>query len=140
MTSDFRRAVSDADFVVLLIPGSPENRHFLNGERIAMLPARAWLVNVARGSVVDERALYEALASRRIAGAALDVYEREPYEPVDAAHDLRALDNVILVPHIGSNTAESNRRMSERAVRNVESGAGGRIEIMDLVNPDVLSR
>ena len=140
MTPDFRRAVSDADFVVLLIPGSPENRHFLNGERIAMLPARAWLVNVARGSVVDERALYEALAGRRIAGAALDVYEREPYEPVDAALDLRALDNVILVPHIGSNTAESNRRMSERAVRNVESGAEGRIETMDLVNPDVLSR
>ena len=105
-----------------------------------MLPSRAWLVNVARGSVVDERALYDALATRQIAGAALDVYEREPYQPADAARDLRALDNVILVPHIGSNTAESNRRMSERAVRNVEHGAGGRFEAMDLVNPEVLSR
>jgi phosphoglycerate dehydrogenase-like enzyme len=140
ITPDFRRAVSEADFVVLLIPGSPENRHYVNRERLAMLPAHAWLVNVARGSVVDERDLYEALASRRIAGAALDVYEREPYEPVDAARDLRALDNVILVPHIGSNTAESNRRMSERAVRNVEHGAAGRFAAMDLVNPDVLSR
>ena len=140
ITSDFRRAVSDADFVILLIPGSPENHHYLNRERLAMLPARAWLVNVARGSVVDERALYEALVHRQIAGAALDVYEREPYQPVDAARDLRALDRVILVPHIGSNTAESNRRMSERAVRNVENGAAGRFEAMDLVNPDVLSR
>jgi phosphoglycerate dehydrogenase-like enzyme len=140
ITADFRRAVSDSDFVVLLIPGSPENHHYLDRERIAMLPPRAWLVNVARGSVVDERALYDALATRQIAGAALDVYEREPYQPADAARDLRALDNVILVPHIGSNTAESNRRMSERAVRNVEHGAGGRFEAMDLVNPEVLSR
>jgi phosphoglycerate dehydrogenase-like enzyme len=140
ITPEFRRAVGDADFVVLLIPGSAENHHYVNRERLAMLPPRAWLVNVARGSVVDERALYEALASRHIAGAALDVYEREPYQPVDAAHDLRALHNVILVPHIGSNTVEANRRMSERAVRNVERGAGGRFEAMDLVNPDVVSR
>jgi phosphoglycerate dehydrogenase-like enzyme len=140
LTSDFQRAVGDADFVVLLIPGSSENRHYLNRDRLGMLPGRAWLVNTARGSVVDERALYDALASRQIAGAALDVFEREPYEPVDATHDLRTLDNVILVPHIGSNTNEANRRMSERAVRNVEIGAAGRTEGLDLLNPDVLLR
>lgn len=140
ITNDFPRAVGDADFVCLLIPGSPDNRHYLNRERLAMLPAHAWLVNVARGSVVDETALYDALAAGRLAGAALDVYEREPYEPADAARDLRTLDNVLLVPHIGSNTVESNRRMSGRAVRNVENGAQGRFEAMDLVNPDVLAR
>ena len=140
MTGDFRAAVSDADFVVLLIPGSAENRHYLNRDRLAMLPPRAWLVNTARGTVVDERALYDALTSRRLAGAALDVYEREPYEPVDAAHDLRTLDNVILVPHIGSNTAEANRRMCERAIQNVRSGAGGRFDALDLLNPEALPR
>ena len=140
VTSDFQRAVSDADFVVVLIPGSAENRHYVNRGRLAMLPAHAWLVNTARGSVVDERALYDTLASRRIAGAALDVFEREPYEPIDTAHDLRTLDNVILVPHIGSNTADANRRMSERAVRNVEIGAAGGTDGLDLLNPEVLSR
>ena len=139
-TPDFRVAVSDADFVVLLIPGSAENLHYLNRERLSMLPSRAWLVNTARGSVVDERALYDALASRRLAGAALDVYEREPYEPVDPGHDLRTLDNVILVPHVGSNTAESNRRMCERAIQNVRLGAGGRFDRLDLLNPEVLDR
>ena len=77
-----------------------------------MMPARAWLVNTARGAVVDEVELYEALRERRLAGAALDVFEREPYEPVDAAHDLRDLPNVILAPHVGSNTVESNGRMA----------------------------
>jgi phosphoglycerate dehydrogenase-like enzyme len=138
MTSDFEAAVRDADFVCLLIPGSPENRHFLDRERLAMIPARAWLINTARGSVVDEAALYDALATQRIAGAALDVYEREPYEPVDPARDLRTLRNVILAPHVGSNTVAANRRMSERALRNVELGAAGRVKEMDLLNPDVL--
>jgi phosphoglycerate dehydrogenase-like enzyme len=140
VTPDFADAVRDADFVCLLIPGSSENRHFLNLERLALLPARAWLVNTARGSVVDEAALYDALAARRIAGAALDVFEREPYEPLDPARDLRTLDNVLLVPHIGSNTADANRRMSERALRNVEYGAAGRTDAMDLLNPEVLVR
>ena len=140
VTTDFRHAVAGADFVVLLIPGSAENRHYLNHDRLGMLPAHAWVVNVARGSVVDECALYDALSSRRLAGAALDVFEREPYQPVDPARDLRTLDNVMLVPHVGSNTVESNRRMSERAVRNVERGAAGQFDAMDLVNPGVVGR
>ncbi len=140
VTADHARAVADADFVVLLIPGSADNRHFINRERLALLPPRAWLVNTARGSVVDEAALFDALASRRLAGAALDVFDREPYEPVDPRRDLRTLDNVLLVPHIGSNTSDANRRMSERAVRNVELGAAGRTAEMDLLNPEVLVR
>ena len=140
ITPDYRRAVADADFVCLLIPGSAANRHFINRERLALIPPRAWLINTARGSVVDEAALFDALSARQIAGAALDVFEREPYEPADASRDLRTLDNVLLVPHIGSNTADANRRMSERAVRNVELGAAGRTGEMDLVNPEVLGR
>jgi phosphoglycerate dehydrogenase-like enzyme len=140
ITNRYEEAVRDADFVVLLIPGRAENRHYINRDRLDRMAAHAWLINVARGSVVDERALYDCLAAGRIAGAAIDVYEREPYEPAEPGRDLRTLGNVMLVPHIGSNTVESNRRMSERAIRNVELGAAGQYDAMDLVNPDVLLR
>ena len=138
LTPDFARAVGAADFVSLHIAATPENVHFIDAARLAMLPPRAWLVNTARGAVVDEIALYDALHSRRIAGAALDVFDREPYEPADAAHDVRTLPNVILTPHIGSNTPDANRRMAEAALRNVAYGADGRFGEMNLLNPDVL--
>jgi phosphoglycerate dehydrogenase-like enzyme len=132
--------VRGADYVSLHIPSSPENARFLDGARLALLEPYAWLINTARGAVVDEVALFDALQARRLAGAALDVFAREPYEPADPAHDLRTLDNVILVPHIGSNTPEANRRMALRALRNVQLAAAGDLAAMDLINPDVLSR
>jgi phosphoglycerate dehydrogenase-like enzyme len=140
LTTDFGDAVREADFVCLLIPGSPENAGYLNRDRLALIPPHAWLVNTARGAVVDEHALYDALAAGRLAGAALDVFDREPYEPSDRDRDLRTLDNVILVPHIGSNTTAANRRMSERALHNVGLGAAGRTGDMDLLNPGVRAR
>ena len=87
---------------------------------------------------MDELALYDALAERRIAGAALDVFEREPYQPVDSARDLRKLPNVILTPHVASNTAEANRRIGERALQNIRLAEAGDFEHMDLVNREVL--
>ena len=71
LTDGIEEALSQADFVVLLIPAAPENAHFINAERLAMMPPRAWLINTARGMVVDERALYDALAAGRLRGAAL---------------------------------------------------------------------
>jgi len=135
---DFAATVREADFVSLHVPATADNRHFLNRERLAMLPRHAWLINTARGSVVDEAALYEALAERRLAGAALDVFEREPYEPDDPARDLRTLPNVILTPHVGSHTPEASGRIAERALRNVRLAAAGDFAAMDLVNPEVL--
>ena len=140
ITSDFAEAVGEADFVSLHIPGSPENARFINAERLALMPPRAWLVNTARGAVVDELALYAALAGGRLAGAALDVFVREPYQPADPDHDLRTLENVIAVPHIGSNTVEANRRMALRAVRNVRLAIEGDLSSMDIINPDILPR
>jgi len=102
-----------------------------------MMPPRAWLINTARGSVVDETALYDALAGERLAGAALDVFDREPYVPVDPSRDLRTLSNVVLAPHVGSHTTEANRGMAERALQNVVLAEAGDYQRMDVVNPDV---
>jgi phosphoglycerate dehydrogenase-like enzyme len=135
---DCRAAVREASFVSLHIPATPDNARFMNRDRLAMLSAHTWLINTARGVVVDEGALYDALVERRIAGAALDVFQREPYEPVDPTRDLRALPNVILTPHVGSNTPEASRRIAERALRNVRLADAGEFAAMDLLNPEVL--
>jgi len=140
VTADFGDAVRTADFVSLNLPASPENIQFLNRDRLAAIPAHAWLINTARGAVVDEIALFDALVQERIAGAALDVYQREPYEPLDSARDLRTLPNVILAPHIGSHTVEANRRMAERALANVIFGEARNYPAMDVLNRDVLQQ
>jgi phosphoglycerate dehydrogenase-like enzyme len=139
VTSDFTAAVEDASFVSLHIASTPETFRFVNRERLAALRPGSWLINTARGAVVDEAALYDAIASGRIGGAALDVFEREPYQPVDATHDLRTLENVILTPHVGSHTAQANRRMAERAIENIRLAEAGRFTEMDLLNPEVLT-
>jgi lactate dehydrogenase-like 2-hydroxyacid dehydrogenase len=140
ITSDFGDAVREADFVSLNVPASSENVNFLNRDRLAAIPAHAWLINTARGAVLDEIALFDALVQERIAGAALDVYQREPYEPLDSARDLRTLPNVILAPHIGSHTVEANRRMAERALANVVFGEARNYLAMDVLNRDVLQQ
>jgi phosphoglycerate dehydrogenase-like enzyme len=134
---DFAIAARDADFISLHLPANDETRHFLNREALAVLSPSAWVINTSRGSIVDESALYDALASGRVAGAALDVFEREPYEPVDPARDLRTLPNVILTPHIGSNTVQANARMASRALRNIGLAFVGDYSAMDLLNPEV---
>jgi phosphoglycerate dehydrogenase-like enzyme len=133
-------AVRQADFVSLHMSATRDNVHFINRDRLAHLSERTWLINTARGSVVDEAALFEALIERRLAGAALDVFAREPYAPVEGSGDLRSLANVILTPHVGSNTVEANRRMAERALQNIRSAEARAFAQMDLLNPEVLKR
>ncbi len=138
IVSDFAGAVRGADFVSLHIPSTPGNARFLNAERLAMLSPQAWVINTARGAVLDELALYQALQTGEVAGAALDVFDREPYEPAAEHCDLRRLANVILTPSIGTNTAEANRRMAEGALRNIHLAEAGRYREMDLLNPELL--
>ena len=138
LTDDLKSAMAQADFVSLLIPAAPENAHFINRERLTWMQPHAWLVNTARGMVVDEAALYDALASSQIQGAAMDVYDREPYVPVDPSKDLRTLPNVILTPHVGSHTPEANGRMAARALRNITLAESKAYDRMDLLNPAVL--
>jgi phosphoglycerate dehydrogenase-like enzyme len=136
----FEEAVREADFVSIHIPSVPQTRHFLNGARLASLPTRCWVVNTARGALVDEVALFDALAASKLAGAALDVFEREPYEPAVAGKDLRTLLNVVLTPHVGSSTREACERMARRALQNIRLAEAGRFVEMDLLNRDVLAK
>jgi phosphoglycerate dehydrogenase-like enzyme len=139
VTNDFTAAVHGADFVSLHMPARPDTIAFINRDRLALLSDRAWLINTARGAVVDEPALFEALAAGRIAGAALDVFAREPYVAAQGSGDLRSLPNVILTPHVGSNTVESNRDTAVRALRNIQLAHDGQFARMDLINRDVLN-
>ena len=136
--NDFAPAVRGADFVSLHMSASRENVHFINPDRLAQLGEGTWLINTARGSIVDEGALFTALTERRLAGAALDVFAREPYAPTAESGDLRTLANVILTPHVGSTTPEANRGMAERAVQNLVLAEAREFGKMDLLNPDVL--
>ncbi len=107
--------------VSLHVPLTEKTRHLIDGKALARMKRAAYLVNTSRGPVVDEEALAWALRERMIAGAALDVYEREP-----AVHpDLLGLENVVLAPHMGSGTTETRTAMADLAVRNVLAVLGG---------------
>ncbi len=104
-----------ADVVSVHVPLAPETRHLISADAIARMKPTAYLINTARGPIVDEAALADALAAGRLRGAALDVFEHEPHVP-DA---LRRLENVLLVPHLGSATRETREAMADLAARNV---------------------
>lgn len=113
--------VAESDFVSLHCPATPETRHLMDARRIALMQPRAFLINTARGDVVDEAALVAALRAKTIAGAALDVYEREP----TVSPELLGLDNVVLLPHLGSATLETRVAMGLRAIENLRAFFGG---------------
>ncbi len=106
-----------ADFLVVASAGGPETRHLISAEVIAALGAEGFLINISRGTVIDEQALVEALAHKRIAGAALDVFEKEPHVP----QALLALDNAVLLPHIASGTHETRQAMADLTQANLRS-------------------
>lgn len=124
--NDVDRLLPAADVVSLHLASVPETFHFMDRNRFEKMRPNAVLVNTARGALVDEIALYDVLKNRRIAGAALDVYENEPYRPVAEDFDLRTLDNVVLTPHLGSSTVEANHRMAESSLRSVTLFLEGR--------------
>jgi lactate dehydrogenase-like 2-hydroxyacid dehydrogenase len=107
--------LKEADFVALHCPGSQENHHLINAERLALMKPTAILINTARGDVVDNQALIDALKNRTIAAAGLDVYEGEP----NLNQGFLELDNVALLPHLGSATQETRIAMGMRVIENV---------------------
>jgi len=119
---DLDELLSSSDFISLHVPFTSETHHLIDEKRINMMKPTAVLINTARGAVVDEKALIEALIDRRIWGAGLDVYEFEPRVP----EKLKALDNVVLLPHIGSATAETREKMAIMVADNVIAGLEGK--------------
>ena len=120
--ADLLSLARDSDFLVLITPGGAGTRHLVNAQVLQALGPKGILVNVARGSVVDEAALIEALEGGVIGGAALDVFEDEPRVP----QRLMDLPQVVLVPHIGSATGQTRQAMADLAFGNVREHFAGR--------------
>jgi glyoxylate reductase len=115
------RLLNTSDIVSLHVPLTPETRHLIDKQALARMKRSAYLVNTSRGPVIDEAALAWALEQRLIAGAALDVYEREP----EIYPDLFTYENALLVPHLGSGTTETRTAMASLAVDNVVAVLSG---------------
>lgn len=121
MVDSLEDVLRQADFVSLHCPGGKETHHLLNSERLALMKPTAYLINSARGDVVDNQALIEALKNRSIAGAGLDVFEGEP--KLDPG--FLELDNAVLLPHLGSATLETRVAMGNRVLENLEAFFNG---------------
>jgi len=122
----------ESDFVSLHVPLIEETRHLINARALSLMKPTAFLVNAARGPVVDEQALVDALNNKTIAGAALDVFEKEP----DVHPGLLELPNVVLAPHIGSGSWETRTNMGHVAARNIIAALDGKTP-PNLVNQPV---
>jgi len=129
---DLGRLIAESDFISIHVPLTQETHHLFSTQQFNQMKRNAVLVNTSRGPVVDEAALVEALKGRKLAGAGLDVYEREP-----AVHPgLTTMPNVVLAPHIASATVRTRSEMSAMAARNMATAVrGGRPP--NLVNPEV---
>jgi glyoxylate reductase len=130
--ADLGRLLSESDFVSVHVPLTDQTHHLLSTAQFGQMKPSAIVINTSRGPVVDEAALVEALAGKKIAGAGLDVYEREP-----AVHPgLLSMPNVVLAPHIASATVRTRSEMSAMAARNMATAVrGGRPP--NLLNPEV---
>jgi glyoxylate reductase len=128
---EFDELLAKSDFVSLHVPLTAETTHLIDARALSLMKPTAYLINTSRGPVVDEAALVEALKSGRIAGAGLDVYEREPA----MAEGLADCDNAVLLPHLGSATFQTRANMSRIAAENVIAVLEGR-KPPNLVNAD----
>jgi D-3-phosphoglycerate dehydrogenase / 2-oxoglutarate reductase len=133
--ADLDAALPRADFVSIHCPKTSETVGMFNAARLQRMKPSAYLVNTARGGIVDETALYAALTSGKLAGAGLDVFAQEP--PA-VPYPLFELPNVIIAPHVAGVTWEAVDRMSEQTARNILSALDGEPIRQNVINPDVL--
>ncbi len=119
ITTDLEDAVKDADFVLMMMAVTPETVGMANADLFGKMRDDAYFLNCARGALVNENDLYDALTEGTIAGAAIDVFIVEPYVPQDENKDLRTLENLVMTPHVASNTAETNAAMASTSAQNV---------------------
>jgi D-3-phosphoglycerate dehydrogenase len=133
--ADLDAALPRADFVSIHCPKTPETVGMFDAARLKRMKPTAYLINTARGGIVVEAALYDALVSGKLAGAGLDVFEQEP---PPSGHSLFALPNVIMAPHVAGVTREAVDRMSEQTARNILSALDGEPIRQNVINQDVL--
>jgi D-3-phosphoglycerate dehydrogenase / 2-oxoglutarate reductase len=133
--SDLDAALPRADFVTIHCPKTDETVGMFDTARLKRMKPSAYLINTARGGIIDEKDLHAALTSGVIAAAGIDVYDREP---PDADNPLLTLDNVITAPHMAGVTRESVDRMAVQAVKNVLSVFDGAPIVENIINPEVL--
>lgn len=130
---DKQTLLRDSDHLVLALPYSPEVHHIIGGDELAQMKPSSTLINIARGGIVDDVALIQALRDGRIAGAGLDVFENEPqFNP-----EFLTLKNVVLTPHIASASERTRRAMVNRAITNIIAAVRGEVP-PDLLNRDIL--
>ncbi|MDK2373201.1 MAG: glyoxylate reductase [Candidatus Korarchaeota archaeon] len=132
---DLNRLLEESDYVSLHVPLTPETYHLIGEEQLRKMKPTAFLINTARGKVVDQKALYKALKEGWIAGAGLDVFEQEPISPDDP---LLKLDNVVLAPHAASASHETRSRMAEMVAENLIAFLNGKVP-PNLVNKEVVN-
>ena len=133
--ADLDAALPRADFVTIHCPKTPETVGMFNAARLERMKPTAYLVNTARGGIIDEPALHDALMSGKLAGAGLDVFEQEP---PPAGNPLLTLPNVISAPHMAGVTREAVDRMSEQTARNILSALDGEPIRENVINQEVL--
>jgi D-3-phosphoglycerate dehydrogenase len=133
--ADLDAALPRADFVSIHCPKTPETVGMFNAARLKRMKPQAYLINTARGGIIEEAALYDALTSGQLAGAGLDVFAQEP-PPVP--NPLFELPNVIIAPHVAGVTWEAVDRMSEQTARNILSALDGAPIRQNVINQDVL--
>jgi phosphoglycerate dehydrogenase-like enzyme len=119
---DLDRVIQQSDYLSLHLHLNDETRHIIDARRLAMMKPTAHLINVARGALVDEQALYSALAEGRLAGAGLDVFSTEPIDP---DHPLLKLPNVVATPHIAGATDGTSNRRAAFTAKNIDRIADG---------------
>jgi D-3-phosphoglycerate dehydrogenase / 2-oxoglutarate reductase len=129
--TDLEECLRNADYVSLHLPDTPQTVGMVNADFLSKMKPSAFLINTARGGLIDEAALFQCLETKQIAGAALDVFVKEPYEPTGP--DFRTLENCVLTPHCASNTAEANSRMAEICIANCAALAAGKENEMILI-------
>jgi len=132
-SKDLIEVLPSADIVSVHLPLRPGNEGLFDAATFARFKDGSLFVNTSRGGLVVERDLAWALRCGKLAGAALDVYENEPYEPVEGAEDLRQLPNVLMTPHVASNTRAANRRMAEMVVGNLRHWERGEMDAVHRV-------
>lgn len=120
---EFKTLLRESDFLSIHVPLSTKTRHLIGAKELRMMKPGAILINTARGPIIDEAALAKALKSGRLASAGLDVFEREP----EIHPELLKLENVVLLPHIGSSTDAARRKMLETALRNCIAALKGEV-------------